>query len=76
MTHTHASATTPQHSGLTLSQLWAMLKPWRWWLALVGVSVLLGAVFASLISPSRIPRVQQLLASISQSASDGYWPTS
>ncbi len=44
MTHTHASAATPQHGGLTLSQLWAMLKPWRWWLALVGVSVLLGAV--------------------------------
>ena len=44
MTHTHASAATPQHSGLTLSQLWAMLKPWHWWLALVGFSVLLGAV--------------------------------
>ena len=29
---------------MTLSQLWAMLTPWRWWLALVGVSVLLGAV--------------------------------
>jgi len=29
---------------MTLSQLWIMLKPWRWWLALVGVSVLLGAV--------------------------------
>jgi ATP-binding cassette subfamily B protein len=29
---------------MTLSQLWAMLQPWRWWLALVGVSVLLGAV--------------------------------
>src|SRR6266567_1672513 len=29
---------------MTLSQLWAMLTPWRWSLALVGVSVLLGAV--------------------------------
>jgi ATP-binding cassette, subfamily B, multidrug efflux pump len=29
---------------MTLSQLWAMLKPWRWALALVGVSVLLAAV--------------------------------
>jgi hypothetical protein len=29
---------------MTLSQLWAMLKPWRWWLALVGGSVLLGVV--------------------------------
>jgi ATP-binding cassette subfamily B protein len=30
---------------MTLSQLWTMLKPWRWWVALVGVSVLLGAMF-------------------------------
>jgi ATP-binding cassette subfamily B protein len=29
---------------MPLSQLWALLTPWRWWLALVGVSVLLGAV--------------------------------
>jgi ATP-binding cassette, subfamily B, multidrug efflux pump len=29
---------------MTVNQLWAMLKPWRWWLALVSVSVLLGAV--------------------------------
>jgi ATP-binding cassette, subfamily B, multidrug efflux pump len=28
---------------MTLSQLWAMLQPWRWPLVLVGVSVLLGA---------------------------------
>ena len=38
------STSTQQHSGMPLSQLWAMLKPWHWWLALVGVSVLLGAV--------------------------------
>jgi ATP-binding cassette, subfamily B, multidrug efflux pump len=29
---------------MPLNQLWAMLTPWRGWLALVGVSVLLGAV--------------------------------
>jgi ATP-binding cassette subfamily B protein len=29
---------------MTLSQLWTMLKPWRWSLALVGVSILLAAV--------------------------------
>ncbi len=29
---------------MTLSQLWAMLMPWRWSLALVGVSILLAAV--------------------------------
>ena len=44
MHHTSTSPATQQHSGMTFSQLWAMLKPWRWWLALVGVSVLLGAV--------------------------------
>src|ERR671924_516672 len=44
MTYTSASPATQQPGGMTLSQLWAMLKPWRWWLALVGISVLLGAV--------------------------------
>jgi ATP-binding cassette, subfamily B, multidrug efflux pump len=44
MTHTSTSTFPQPHSGMTLSQLWAMLRPWRWWLALVGVSVLLGAV--------------------------------
>ena len=44
MNHTSTSPAIQQHSGMTLSQLWAMLKPWRWWLALVGVTVLLGAV--------------------------------
>jgi ATP-binding cassette subfamily B protein len=29
---------------MTLNQLWGMLKPWRWTLALVGVSALLGAL--------------------------------
>jgi ATP-binding cassette, subfamily B, multidrug efflux pump len=44
MTHTSTSPSTQQHRGMTLSQLWAMLKPWRWWLAPVSVSVLLGAL--------------------------------
>ena len=44
MTHTSTAPATPQHGGMTLSQLWALLTPWRWWLALVGVAVLLGAV--------------------------------
>jgi ATP-binding cassette subfamily B multidrug efflux pump len=44
MNHMSTSPVTQQHGGMTLSQLWAMLKPWRWWLALVGISVLLGAV--------------------------------
>src|SRR6266542_4003468 len=33
-----------QQGGIPLSRLWAMLKPWRWSLTLVGVSVLLGAL--------------------------------
>jgi ATP-binding cassette subfamily B multidrug efflux pump len=44
MNHTSTSPATQQHSAMTLNQLWAILKPWRWWLALVGVSALLGAV--------------------------------
>src|SRR5919109_1383346 len=43
MTHTSISTSPQPYGGMTLSQLCAMLKPWRWWLALVGVSVLLGA---------------------------------
>ena len=41
---------------MTLSQLWAMLKPWRWWLALVGVSVLLGAVL-ELVPPLLVQQI-------------------
>ena len=44
MTHTSTAPAPQQPSGMTLSQLWAMLTPWRGWLALVGISVLLGAV--------------------------------
>lgn len=44
MNNTRTSTTPQQHDGMTLRQLWTMLIPWRWWLALVGVSVLLGAV--------------------------------
>jgi hypothetical protein len=40
----HTSPAPQQHEGITLRQLWAMLMPWRWWLTLAGVAVLLGAV--------------------------------
>jgi ATP-binding cassette, subfamily B, multidrug efflux pump len=43
MNHASTSTSTPQHSGITLRQLWAILKPWRGPLVLVGLSVLLGA---------------------------------
>jgi ATP-binding cassette, subfamily B, multidrug efflux pump len=44
MNSTRTSNSAQSHGGITLSQLWALLTPWRWWLALVGISVLLGAV--------------------------------
>ncbi len=44
MNHTKAATSPRQQDGMTLSQLWALLKPWHRWLALVGLSVLLGAV--------------------------------
>ena len=33
-----------QHGRIPLRELWAMLTPWRGWLALVGLSVLIGAL--------------------------------
>jgi ATP-binding cassette subfamily B multidrug efflux pump len=44
MNTTRTSPAAQPHGGMTLSQFWAMLTPWRWWLALVGVVVLLGAL--------------------------------
>ena len=44
MNHTTTSTAVPPQGSMPLRQLWAMLTPWRWWLALVGISVLLGAV--------------------------------
>jgi ATP-binding cassette, subfamily B, multidrug efflux pump len=56
MTHTSTSTSPPQHSGITLRQLWAILKPWRGQLALVGVSVLLGAGF-ELVPPLLVKKI-------------------
>ena len=53
---THTSTFTQQHDGITMSQLWTMLIPWRWWLALVAVSVLLGAVL-ELVPPLLIKQI-------------------
>jgi ATP-binding cassette subfamily B multidrug efflux pump len=55
MNHTSTAAST-QHSRITLGQLWAILKPWRGWLALVGVSVLLGAAL-ELVPPLLMKRI-------------------
>ena len=52
MNNTSNLTSPQQHSGITLRQLWAMLKPWRWSLTLVGLSVLLGAVL-ELVPPRR-----------------------
>src|SRR5215831_3196639 len=43
MNNTSISPVPQQHSGIPLSQLWALLTPWRWSLTLVGLSVLMGA---------------------------------
>ncbi|HEX2278580.1 MAG TPA: ABC transporter ATP-binding protein [Candidatus Tectomicrobia bacterium] len=56
MNHTSPSAATPQRGGITLSQLWAVLKPWRGLLALVGASVLVGAVL-ELVPPLLVRKV-------------------
>jgi ATP-binding cassette, subfamily B, multidrug efflux pump len=53
---TRTSTFTQQHAGITMSQLWTMLIPWRWWLALVAVSVLLGAVL-ELVPPLLIKQI-------------------
>ena len=55
--HSTTTSTSPQqHGGMTLSQLWAMLTPWRWSLTLVGVSVLLGAVL-ELVPPLLVQQI-------------------
>jgi ATP-binding cassette subfamily B multidrug efflux pump len=41
---------------MTMKRLWAILKPWRWSLALVGVSVLLGAV-VELVPPLLVKKI-------------------
>ena len=43
MNHLSASTSTRPRGGIAPSQLWSILKPWRGTLALVGLSVLLGA---------------------------------
>src|SRR5215471_2559333 len=50
------SPSTPQHSGIPLRQVWAMLTPWQWSVILVGVSVLLGAVL-ELVPPLLVKQV-------------------
>jgi ATP-binding cassette subfamily B multidrug efflux pump len=44
MNNVRPSTSTRQQGGITLGQLWDMVKPWRRSLLLVGISVLLGAV--------------------------------
>ena len=56
MNNTSTSTSTQQHDGITPGQLWAMLTPWRWLLALVGISVLLGAV-VELVPPLLVKQI-------------------
>jgi ATP-binding cassette, subfamily B, multidrug efflux pump len=54
--HTSPSTSPYQYGRIPLSELWAMLTPWRRWLALVGVSVLLGAGL-ELVPPLLVQRI-------------------
>jgi ATP-binding cassette subfamily B multidrug efflux pump len=54
--HTSTSTATQQQGGITLRQLWAILKPWHGLLALVGISVLLGAVL-ELVPPLLVKKI-------------------
>lgn len=56
MTHTSPFTSPPQYGRIPLRELWAMLTPWRGWLALVGVSVLLGAVL-ELVPPLLVKQI-------------------
>ena len=56
MNNTSRSASIQAYESIPLSQLWAMLKPWRWSLTLVGVSVLLGAVL-ELVPPLLVKQI-------------------
>lgn len=44
MNPTNVPSALPSSSAITPRQLWDILAPWRWWLALVGVAVLLGTL--------------------------------
>ena len=56
MKHTTPSTATPQRGGIALTQLCAVLKPWRGLLVFVGVSVLVGAVL-ELFPPLLVKKV-------------------
>jgi ATP-binding cassette, subfamily B, multidrug efflux pump len=56
MKHTTPSTATSQRGGIALTQLWAVLKPWRGLLVFVGVSVLVGAVL-ELVPPLLVRKI-------------------
>src|SRR5918995_5820 len=56
MPQTNTSPSPQPHSGIALGQLGTILAPWRWWLALVGVSVLLGALL-ELVPPLLVQKI-------------------
>jgi ATP-binding cassette subfamily B multidrug efflux pump len=56
MNDTTASTSPEPHGGISPSQLWAMLKPWRWSVTLVAVTVLLGALL-ELIPPLLVKEI-------------------
>jgi ATP-binding cassette, subfamily B, multidrug efflux pump len=53
---THTRTAPQPQDGMPLRQVWALLTPWRWTLALVGIAVLLGAV-VELVPPLLVKQV-------------------
>jgi ATP-binding cassette subfamily B multidrug efflux pump len=51
-----SAATSATQAGVTPSHLWGILKPWRWSLALVGLSVFVGAV-CELVPPLLVKKI-------------------
>jgi ATP-binding cassette subfamily B multidrug efflux pump len=56
MNHTTTPTLTQQRGDITFRRLWAILKPWRGLLAVVGVSVLLGGML-ELIPPLLVKKI-------------------
>jgi ATP-binding cassette, subfamily B, multidrug efflux pump len=64
---TRTSTTAQPYGGITSRQLWAILAPWRWWLVLVGVSVLLGALL-ELVPPLLMQQIIDAHLTLGRSA--------
>ena len=67
MNSAHIAATAQSYGAITPRQLWTLLAPWRWWLALVGVAVLLGALL-ELVPPLLMQQIIDAHLTVGRSA--------